>query len=214
MNFSAVIFDMDGVLIDSEPFWHGVEKEIFLKEGVVITEEMCVAAQGKKSEHVIDDWKKMFPALKRSSSDYAAEIEKAVKIRIQNEGRPIDGVMSALEFFKKAGVKLAVASSSKYHLIETVLTKLDIRRFFDAVHSSEDEKFGKPHPDVFLSAAEKLGVDPYKCLVIEDSYNGVLAAKNAKMQVVAVLRDGFPGDKKFNVADWKIKSLNEISQIF
>jgi len=210
MEFTAVIFDMDGVLIDSEPFWHEVEKEIFWREGVVITEEMCVSAQGKKSEHVIDEWIKMFPVLKKSSSDYAAEIEKTVKLRIQQSGKPIDGVMFALNYFKNAGLKIAVASSSKYHLIDTVLDKLEIRSFFDAVHSSEDEKFGKPQPDVFLSAAKKLGVAPQKCLVIEDSYNGVLAAKRAGMKVVAVPAN----NKKFDIADYKIQSLNEITKLW
>jgi sugar-phosphatase len=209
MKFNAVIFDMDGVLIDSEPFWHEVEKAIFLREGVVITEEMCVSAQGKKSEHVIDEWIRMFPVLKKTSAEYAALIEREVRERIKNEGRPIDGVLFALDFLKKSGARLAVASSSKYHLIYTVLDKLGIRKYFDAVHSSEDEKFGKPHPDVFLSAAKKLGAAPYECLVIEDSYNGVLAAKNAEMQVVAI-----PGGEKFGIADFQLKTLNEITKIW
>jgi len=214
MNFEAVIFDMDGVLIDSEPFWHSIEKEIFLREGVTITEEMCVSAQGKKSEHVIDTWKEMFPVLKLSSHEYALEIEKEVKNRIAQEGKPIDGVLFALEFFKKAGLKTAVASSSKYHLIDTVLDKLGIRGYFDAVHSSEDEKFGKPMPDVFLSAAKKLGAEPEKCLVIEDSANGVLAGKRALMTVVAVPNERDFSSKDFDIADYKIRSLNEINKIF
>ena len=214
MNFDAVIFDMDGVLIDSEPFWHSIEKEIFLREGVTITEEMCVAAQGKKSEHVIDTWKEMFPSLKLSSHEYALEIEKEVKNKIAQEGKPIDGVIFALDFFKKSGLKTAVASSSKHHLIDTVLDKLGIRKYFDAVHSSEDEKFGKPMPDVFLSAAKKLGVEPEKCLVIEDSANGVLAGKRAKMTVVAVPNERDFSSKDFDIADYKIRSLNQINKIF
>jgi sugar-phosphatase len=214
MNFEAVIFDMDGVLIDSEPFWHSIEKEIFLREGVTITEEMCVAAQGKKSEHVIDTWKEMFPVLKRTSQEYALEIEKEVKNKIAQEGKPIDGVIFALDFFKESGLKTAVASSSKYHLIDTVLDKLGIRKYFEVIHSSQDEKFGKPMPDVFLSAAKKLGVEPEKCLVIEDSANGVLAGKRALMTVVAVPSAKDFLSKDFDIADYKIRSLNEINKIF
>ena len=126
----------------------------------------------------------------------------------------VDGVIFALDFFKKSGLKTAVASSSKYHLIDTVLDKLGIRKYFDAVHSSEDEKFGKPMPDVFLSAAKKLGVEPEKCLVIEDSANGVLAGKRAKMTVVAVPNERDFSSKDFDIADYKIRSLNQINKIF
>ena len=214
MNFEAVIFDMDGVLIDSEPIWHSVEKDIFLRENVVITEEMCVKAQGRKSEHVIDEWKEMFPTLKLSSKEYALEIENEVKKRISQSGEPIFGVLKALNFFKSKNLKMAVASSSKYHLIDTVVDKLNIRSFFDKIHSSEDEKFGKPQPDVFLGAAKKLGVEPQKCLVIEDSSNGVLAGKRAQMTVVAVLRGSNFENKEFDIANYKIRSLNEIDKIF
>lgn len=214
MAINTVIFDMDGVLVDSEPFWHEAETAIFLREGVEITEEMCVGVQGLKAEHVIETWKKMFPQLKRTTEDYCAEIESEVKRNIIAKGKPLDGVLFALDFFKQMGCKMAVASSSKYHLINTVVDKLDIRKYFDDIHSSQDEKFGKPEPDVFLGAMRKLGSKPEDCLVIEDSGNGVLAGKRAGMQVVAVPSAACFADACFDIADYKIKSLNEIKTIF
>lgn len=213
-KISTVIFDMDGVLIDSEPFWHTAEKEIFLREGVKITEEMCLGVQGLKAEHVIDKWKSMFPQLSRTSEDYAAEIESEVKKNIQQKGEPIQGVIFALDYLKSHGMKTAVASSSKYHLINAVLDKLEIRKYFDTIHSSEDEANGKPEPDVFLGAMRKLGSEPEDCVVIEDSGNGVLAGKRAGMIVVAV-----PPLEQFNlpcydIADYKIQSLNDIENVF
>ncbi len=215
MNFSYVIFDMDGVLIDSEPFWHSSEKEIFLREGVEISEEMCVMAQGKKSEHVIEDWKKIFPLLKRPTSEYVIEIENDVKNKIKTFGKPMEGVIEALEFFKQNGIKTAVASSSKYALINTVIEKLGIKDYFSAIHSSEDEKFGKPEPYVFLSAMKKLGAKSSSdCLVIEDSSNGVLAGKRAGMKVVAVPEKSHFSDSSFDIADYKIHSLKEITKLW
>lgn len=201
---------MDGVLIDSEPYWREVEKAVFLREGVDITDEMCYNVQGLKAEHVVETWVKQFPHLKYTVNDYVEWIQEGVRQIISTKGQPMDGVLDTLEYFKQKGCKMLVASSSNYVLINTVIDKLGIRKYFDVIHSSQDEKLGKPHPDVFLHAAERIGSHPDDCIVIEDSANGVRAAKAANMKVIAIPAPTNYDNPVFEIADYKLKSMTEV----
>ncbi len=201
---------MDGVLIDSEPYWREVEKAVFLREGVDITDEMCYNVQGLKAEHVVETWVKQFPHLKHTVNDYVEWIQEGVRQIINTKGQPMDGVLDTLEYFKQKGCKMLVASSSNYVLINTVIDKLGIRKYFDVIHSSQDEKLGKPHPDVFLHAAERIGSRPDDCIVIEDSANGVRAAKAANMKVIAIPAPTNYDNPVFAIADYKLKSMTEV----
>ncbi|MCR5455311.1 MAG: hexitol phosphatase HxpB [Bacteroidales bacterium] len=210
---TTVIFDMDGVLIDSEPYWREVEKAVFLKEGILITDEMCYDVQGLKAEHVVETWVKQFPHLQHSVTDYVTWIQEGVQQKIRTEGKPMDGVIETLEYFKAKGYKMLVASSSNYLLINTVIDKLGIRQYFDVIHSSQDEKLGKPYPDVFLHAAEHIGSRPEDCLVIEDSGNGVRAGKAAGMTVIAIPAPTNYHNPVFEIADYKLRSMTEVSMV-
>ena len=206
----TIIFDMDGVLIDSEPYWREVEKAVFLREGVDITDEMCYNVQGLKAEHVVETWVKQFPHLQHTVNDYVEWIQEGVRQIINTKGHPMDGVLDTLEYFQQKGCKMLVASSSNYVLINTVIDKLGIRKYFDVIHSSQDEKLGKPHPDVFLHAAERIGSSPDECIVIEDSANGVRAAKAANMKVIAIPAPANYDNPVFAIADYKLKSMKEV----
>ena len=206
----TIIFDMDGVLIDSEPYWREVEKAVFLREGVDITDEMCYNVQGLKAEHVVETWVKQFPHLQHTVNDYVEWIQEGVRQIINTKGHPMDGVLDTLEYFQQKGCKMLVASSSNYVLINTVIDKLRIRKYFDVIHSSQDEKLGKPHPDVFLHAAERIGSRPDECIVIEDSANGVRAAKAANMKVIAIPAPANYDNPVFAIADYKLKSMKEV----
>lgn len=201
---------MDGVLIDSEPYWREVEKAVFLREGVDITDEMCYNVQGLKAEHVVETWVKQFPYLQHTVNDYVEWIQEGVRQIINTKGQPMDGVLDTLEYFKQKGCKMLVASSSNYVLINTVIDKLGIRKYFDVIHSSQDEKLGKPHPDVFLHAAERIGSRPDDCIVIEDSANGVRAAKAANMKVIAIPAPTNYDNPVFEIADYKLRSMKEV----
>jgi sugar-phosphatase len=122
----------------------------------------------------------------------------------------MDGVLDTFEYFKQKGCKMLVASSSNYVLINTVIDKLGIRKYFDVIHSSQDEKLGKPHPDVFLHAAERIGSRPDDCIVIEDSANGVRAAKAANMRVIAIPAPTNYDNPVFEIADYKLRSMKEV----
>lgn len=210
----AAIFDMDGVLIDSEPFWRIAEKKIFKEEGVDITDEMCYEIQGMKAEHVVEKWVAMFPHLKYSVMEYTQRIQDGVEALIKSDGKVMDGIVEALEFFRASGCKVLVASASCYRLIDAVLDKIGIRKYFDIIHSTQDELRGKPFPDVFIHAAERAGVDPKDCVVIEDSVNGVRAGKAAGMTVIAIPAAESFGNPAFDIADYKLHSASEIPTLF
>ena len=174
---------------------------------------MCYAVQGMKAEHVVEKWKEMFPKLQLSVDEYVKQIQAGVKQRILEFGRPMEGVVETLEFFKSLGMKILVASASSYSLINTVLDKLEIKNYFDIIHSSQDEKLGKPHPDVFLHAAERIKSNYSDCLVIEDSVNGVRAGKAAGMTVIAIPAPENFKNPAFDIADYKLKSMADVKRI-
>jgi sugar-phosphatase len=120
--------------------------------------------------------------------------------------------MEILEFFKNKSLRLALASSSPMLLIDTFLEKFHLQKYFEVKHSAEFEEYGKPHPGVYINTARMLNVHPSACLAFEDSFNGVLAAKSAMMKAVAVPDEYHFPDKRFAIADLKIKSLEEFGE--
>ena len=205
----AVIFDMDGLLINSEPFWARAELEIFPKYGVNLTIDDCKMMQGVSIREVVAYWHKKFPWTGPSIEQVAQDITARVEQLIVEQGELLPGVVEVLEFFRNKNIPMAVASSSNPELIELVLRRFEIIDYFKFFHSAKFEKAGKPAPDVFLTTAIKLDVLPQECLVFEDSYNGVLAAKRANMTVVAVPYPENFNDSRFDIADVKLRSLKD-----
>jgi len=208
----AVIFDMDGLLIDSEPLWRKAEIEIFPKVGIQLTPEDCFKTQGLRIDEVVALWHSRHPWSNISQADLTQQIVDRVIELILEEGQPLQGVEYIIGFFKERNIKIALASSSSYNIIEAVLKTLQIKEHFGTIHSAEEEKWGKPHPAVFITAAEKLAIDPQHCLVFEDSLFGVIAAKAAKMKVIAIPEGTNKTNNKFNVADGIIDSLNNFDE--
>ncbi|MGV6851493.1 MAG: hexitol phosphatase HxpB [bacterium] len=183
--FQAIIFDMDGVLIDSEPLWRKAEIKCALQQGLAMTEEICDQTQGMRIDQVMQYWAEQFPLVEFDHSTLQNEVVKEVIQLIQLEGELISGVADVLAYLQKLPVKVALASSSLQIIIDAVVDQFGIRHFFDAIHSAEYESYGKPHPDVYLSAAKKIAIAPENCVAIEDSLSGVQSAKNAGMFVIA-----------------------------
>lgn len=210
MTIKAVVYDMDGVLIDSEPLWRKGEVEVFAKYGIALTEEMCFRCMGLRIDEVVAFWFKEFGVgMDRAPQAQNDILDKMVEL-ITAEGQALPGVSSSLAFWQGKGMRLALASSSATRLIEAVLDRLGIRAYFEVIHSAEHEPFGKPHPAVYISAAQKLGVPPTECLAIEDSVNGVIAAKAARMTCIAIPEHAMRNDKRFAIADRQLLSLNDI----
>lgn len=207
----AVLFDMDGLLIDSEPLWRAAEKEIFSSVDITLTDEMCFQTVGLRIDEVVDYWHERFPWNNRTKEALVEDIVQRMEELILAQGEPLPGVFEALALCEKRGLKMAVASSSFERLIEAVLTKFNVRDRFQVVHSAEFEDFGKPHPAVFISAAQQLGVPPTRCLVFEDSVGGVIAAKAARMPCIAVPEEVHQGNPRYAIADLQLKSLLEFT---
>jgi mannitol-1-/sugar-/sorbitol-6-/2-deoxyglucose-6-phosphatase len=208
----AVIFDMDGVLLDSEPFWHEAEMEVFASVGLNLTREQCMETMGVPVDEVVAIRYGQQPWTNKSQKQVENEILQGVIRRVQEDGRCMDGVQELIQLFRNKNLRLALASSSPVRLIDAVLTKLNLRAVFDVIHSAEHEEYGKPHPAVFLSTAKELAIHPRQCLVIEDSFNGLIAAKAAGMKSLVVPMKQQQMETRFDIADLKLHSLTEFSQ--
>jgi mannitol-1-/sugar-/sorbitol-6-/2-deoxyglucose-6-phosphatase len=203
----AVVFDMDGVLVDSEPIWRAVEREVFAGVGIEVTEEDLKATMGVRVADVVDRWHRRHPWDRPSRRDVVERIVEGVSRAIERNGALNAGAERAVDHVAGLGLRLALASSSPMPLIRAVLSMGGLADRFDAVLSAEDEVHGKPDPAVYRSAARALGVAPDRCLAVEDSPNGVRAAKAAGMVVVAVTSDPLEDDPA--VADLVLASLEE-----
>ena len=203
---------MDGVLIDSEPLWQRAEIEIFPEVGIELTVELCRRTMGLRIDEVVDHWHKIHPWDSPSKEALARRIVGRVGELIRSEGSLLPGVAEALDLLGTKA-RLGLASSSYYELIDAVLDGFDLRSHFDVVYSAEDEPYGKPHPGIYLTTADKLGSDPTRCVAIEDSPNGVLAAKAARMKCIAVPVPDVANDPRLRLADVTIESLAEIDEV-
>ena len=182
----AVIFDMDGVILNSEPFWQEIEMKIFATVGIQLTHKQCIEMTGLSVKDEVAYRFKQNPWNHKSLEQVYEEILSGVEQLIVRRAIPLDGVMDVLEFFRSRQIPTAVASSSAMRLINITLKKLTLENAFQVVHSAELEEHGKPHPAVFLTTAKKLNVNPVHCLVFEDSFNGLIAAKSARMKTIVV----------------------------
>jgi HAD superfamily hydrolase (TIGR01509 family) len=213
-NYQLIIYDMDGLIIDSEPFWREAEIKVFKTVGLHLTDDDCKATTGFRFDEVVDYWYHRHPWTGKSLEQVAEEVIEEMEHSITHKAIEMAGVHASLEFFKSKGLKMAVASSSAMRLIKATVKKLQIEPYFEMLFSAEHEKYGKPNPGIFLTTAEKLDVRPDKCLVIEDSFNGVLAAKSAKMSCAAIPDPLHFNDSRFVIADYKFNNLGEMVGYF
>jgi mannitol-1-/sugar-/sorbitol-6-/2-deoxyglucose-6-phosphatase len=212
--YKAVVFDMDGVIIDSEPLWRKAYINIFERYGVRLTDDQLKQSQGLRVDEEVSflyskyKLKNLEPELIRDS------IKNEVKRLINLEGRRMQGLDEVISLFKYVNLRLALASSSDYDIIDTVLRVLELDTHFEMIHSAEEEPYGKPHPGVYITTAGKMNVLPISCIAIEDSLFGVIAAKAARMACIAV-PEGYPEhDKRFIIADKIVGNLNDIDKEF
>ncbi|HEX6580699.1 MAG TPA: hexitol phosphatase HxpB [Actinomycetota bacterium] len=205
----AVVFDMDGVLVDSEPMWRAVEREVFAGVGIALTDEDLYPTMGVRIADVVDRWYRRHPWPDPSPEQVAETIVDGVARTVREHGLLLDGARDAVDHVRSLGLGVALASSSPMALILAVLSLDGLAARFDVVVSGEDEELGKPDPAVFLSAARRLEVPPERCLVVEDSINGVRAAKAAGMLCVAVPAVGSDADIATE-ADLVLGSIGEL----
>lgn len=209
---SAAIFDMDGVLIDSMPFWKQAIKETVEDVGSSFTEELWQQTKGKRIDQVVAYWHEKKPWHKYTNKEVERRVIENVIALVRDNGEPKQGAYKVLKEIRSYDKPIAIASSSYTPVIEVVLEKLNIAQFFDVIHSAEKERFGKPHPDVYIHAAEKLNVPAETCIVFEDSVNGMIAAKAAQMTCVGIPDEENKDDPKVQVADMILDSLSQFDE--
>ncbi|WP_138500777.1 hexitol phosphatase HxpB [Spirosoma lacussanchae] len=214
----AAIFDMDGLLVDSEPHWRSVEQEVFRTVGLNLTDEECMQTTGMPIPAVVDYWYGRMPWVEtpgHSRAEIGAAITEGAHERIGRLAEPMPGALAILDFFAEQGIATAIASASPMSLIEVVVNRMDIRDRLVLWHSATLEKRNKPAPDVYLGAARKLAIDPARCLAFEDSGTGLASAHAAGMRTVAVPAGFEIQDPKFALADLIIPSLTQFTpQLF
>ena len=210
-TIKAVIFDMDGLLVDSEPFWRRSHVKALSKVGVYITENDVREVAGLRPQDAVKHWYSIHPWNKASLEEVTSFVISNVINMIKQDCKPLNGVQHTIDLFFSQGVPLAIASSSPMEIINVVVNELGLREKIKVIHSAENEFYGKPHPGIYITTANILGVAPENCLVFEDAPNGVLAAKAAKMKCIAVPDAPIRGDKRFCIADAILDSLEGFS---
>lgn len=209
-SLRAAIFDMDGLLIDSEPLWRLAEQRIFGSVGVKLTDADCETTTGMRIDAVVEHWWQKRPWAGPTRAEVEATILDEVERLIAARGAAMPGVDLALEIFAGSGYRLGLASSSPRRLIDAVLESLGLEGCFEVVCSAVDEERGKPAPAVYLTAARHLGVEPGRCIALEDSVSGLRSAQAAGMHTIAVPeRPPEPGSPLLE-ADLVLESLLDL----
>jgi len=208
--FIAVILDMDGVIIDSEPFHYQVNMDLFRRLGIRVTESEYGSYIGTSHTCMWSDLKRRHGLADPVDDLVAMQVKGNEAYLLSHAVMPIPGIPSFLEMLERTNIRIGLASSSSMATIELVLAKLGLRPYFAEIVSGEDFEQGKPAPDIFLHTADRLQAAPARCVVIEDSQNGVLAAKAAGMKCIG-FRNPNSGLQDLTKADLIVREMAEIS---
>ncbi len=207
MVVKAVIFDMDGVLVDSEGFWAQAEQDVFSSYGVQVTDELAAQTKYMTTREVTEFWYEKFPWGNLDVSGVEQEVVSRVIELIQREDCTMSGIQDFIQDLSHKEYKIGLATNAPLQVADAVLEKLKVRDLFDVVHSSELEIQGKPHPAVYLTSAQKLGVSPEYCVAIEDSHSGLRAARAAGMKTIIFTNND--ENKYSDLADFKIMTFKD-----
>lgn len=208
----AAVFDMDGLLIDSEPFWLQSENQVFSSIGLDMSlRDKLPDMLGLRIDQVVELWYHVSPWQTPSKEVVIQRIIDSTIAMVEKERPLLPGVEHALSLCQSQGLKIALASASPLYMLESVLEMFNIRHYFDAVVSTGDLPYSKPHPQVYLNAAEALGVPPVQCVALEDSVNGMIACKAARMRSIVVPSAEMAADPRWSLADYRLSSLSELT---
>lgn len=210
----AVIFDMDGVLIDSEPLWRIAMIQGFNDIGIEFTDADCRSTTGMRFKEVVEHWFNHHNITHSTPTQLNDSVIAHLIDLIKTKGEVMSGAFELLEFLKSKKFPLGLATSSSHILVDAVLEKTQTKPYFSSVTSAEFLKHGKPHPEVFFKCAQNLNVLPENCLVIEDSVNGVKAGKAAGMTVIAIPDSEHKNDNRFEIADYRLNNLSDVIKLF
>lgn len=210
-DIEAVIFDLDGTLVDSMWMWKSIDIEYLAKFGIEFPEDLQKSIEGMSFSETAVYFKKRFN-IPDSIDQIKSDWNRMAWDKYLNEVPLKEGVKEFLEYLKERRIPAGIATSNSRELAELVLNKHDISRFFSSIRTSCEVEKGKPSPDIYLLVARDLGVKPEKCLVFEDVIQGVMAGKNANMKVCAVYDDYSKKDEeqKIKLADYYVESFLDV----
>jgi len=213
MEKSAVIFDIDGLLINSEPLWNKAATEIFRQYGIQLNEEQYAFTTGLRSKEFVAHWLLLH---KVPASEFDRAEQKIITLALElidKDATLMPGVQNVFEFFINKEFKMGLATSSPLELIEWVKDKLGIRKYIHASCSAQYLPFAKPHPQVYLDCAAAMHTSPLACICFEDSFYGMIAAKAARMTCVVVPSAEHLKLEHWGAADLKLSSLQNFGAL-
>ena len=203
---------MDGLLLDTEPLWGISMNRVAVKHGIAITPDRFKETTGLRIYEVTEHWSRHYPWAGSSAQHVAEEILDDIIALSKEQGGIMNGVLPLLDLLERRKMKIGLATSSPTRMVHALLEHFGIAGRFHCVTSADVVEMGKPHPAVFLHCAKSLGSLPHECLVLEDSVNGAIAGKAARMKVIAVPDELHWDDPRFSVADRKLRSLEDLDE--
>jgi mannitol-1-/sugar-/sorbitol-6-/2-deoxyglucose-6-phosphatase len=210
-NIEAVILDMDGILIDSERHWQITERDLFAELGIELTDELLVQTRGLRTEEMVAHWSARFPLDGTDTGTLMELYDRRMVDTMKREVPLMEGARELISMFREMGLPVALATCSSHDHIDAVMERHQLRGLFNQLLSAARNMPGKPHPEVFLRTADSLKVDPTRCLVFEDSFFGMIAAKAARMKVVVMPDKSEFDQERFGAAELKIRSLKDFT---
>ena len=213
VRLDTVIFDMDGLLIDSEPLWFEAGAEVLAGYRKQLTRPLYEQTIGLRTEEWLQYWFQHFNIAFDSITMAHADIEKRVEDKIRSKGKALPGLTHIFQYFISKKYKIGLATSSALQIATAVTDVLGIKPYLQATTSAENLLYGKPHPQVYIDCATQLQSHPSSCICFEDSFNGMIAAKAAKMKCVVVPAHHQLQDAKWGAADLKISSLQNFNDL-
>lgn len=202
----AIVFDMDGLMIDSEKVYWAIGREIAREFGKEVSDQTLGKMMGRSPIKSVEIYAADL-GLIQSPQELLEMREGRVKQALERGVDPMPGLFEVLAEFKPR-YKLAIATSAPMYLVDVIMKNLGIRSYFDAIQTSDDVVHGKPDPEIYLKAMGRLGVPPGECVVLEDSSNGALAGKRSGAYTIAV-PSRYTRDQDFSFVDYVAKNLKD-----
>jgi sugar-phosphatase len=213
MDLNTVIFDMDGLLIDSEPLWREAANEVFEYYGKKLTLKQYEETTGLRTSEFLSWWLRDYKFDNTELERAGKKIVDLVIDKIKTKGQPLPGLQNIFNFFYDRSFKIGLATSSPLSVVDAVCGLLGIGDYIKVKTSAEHLDYGKPHPQVYLNCAGELQSSPLECICFEDSVNGMIAVKAARMKCVVVPAPQYLKDERWSIADLKISSLKNFSEL-
>lgn len=208
----AALFDMDGLLIDSEPLWDQAELDIFSTLDVDLSRRNELPdTLGLRIDQTVRMWYETLPWNGPSQQEVTQRIIARAMALIEETRPLLPGVETALQLCRQHNLKIGLASASPLAMLERVLEIFNLRHYFDVLASAEALPYSKPHPQVYLNAAASLAIDPLNCVTLEDSFNGMIATKAARMRSIVVPAAAHRNDPRWALADVRLDDLTQLT---